>query len=499
MTAPPVSAPVTAQVTSPAWRVIGMVAVPVGVLLFALSGRYGYHRDELYFLAAGHHLAWGYPDQGPLVPALCRLMDELAPGSLVVFRLPAALAAVAGTVVSALTARELGGRVFAQGMTALVVGTGVFTLLSGHLMATATFDLPIWAIAIFLFIRILRTGQERLWLLVGLVMGVGLLNKALPAVLALGLFVGVLMVPTARPQLRSGWLWCGVLIAGAMWVPYLLWQAGHGWPQLQLAHDVSAEYSSAGERLGFVALQLLGFGPLGGWLWITGLVHLWRSTDWRKVLPYVWLTVIVVLIVTAGQGYYTAGVYPALIAAGAVRLEERVRRPVLAVVVALAIALLFVPAELPILSASALANSPWSGLAENQFETVGWPEFTRQVDTAFHTIPASQRAHATILTQNYGEAGAVDRYGPALGLPPAHSGLNGFGYWGPPPETATWAVVVSEDGPPSPLLRQCRYVRRVTNHAGVDNEESQYAAIYVCRAPAAGWAATWPKFTYLNN
>jgi 4-amino-4-deoxy-L-arabinose transferase-like glycosyltransferase len=489
----------TAPVGAPAWRAIAFVAVPVGVALFALSGRYGYHRDELYFLAAGHHLAWGYPDQGPLVPALGRLMDELAPGSLVVFRLPATLAAVVVTVVSALTARELGGRAFAQGFAALVVGTGVLTLLAGHLMATATFDFLVWVVSIFLFVRILRTGEQRLWLLIGLVMGLGLLNKALPTVLALGLLVGCVLVPSVRPQLRSGWLWGGVLIAGAIWVPYLLWQADHGWPQLQLAQDVSAEYSAAGERLGFFALQLLGFGLVGAWLWITGLARLWRSTDWPKVLPYAWLTVIVVFIVTAGQGYYTAGIYPVLIAAGAVRMEERVRRPGLVLAGALVIALVFVPAELPVLSATTLANSPWSGLAENQLETVGWPEFTDQVAAAFATIPASQRAHETILTENYGEAGAVERYGPALGLPYAYSGLNAFGYWGPPPATATWVTVVAEDGPPMPVLRQCRFVRRVTNSSGVDNEESQFAAIYVCRAPAAGWAATWPRFTHLSN
>jgi 4-amino-4-deoxy-L-arabinose transferase-like glycosyltransferase len=488
-----------APIGAPTWRAIGMVAVPAGVALFALSGRYGYHRDELYFLAAGHHLAWGYPDQGPLVPALGRLMDELAPGSLVVFRLPATLAVVGGTVVSALTARELGGRAFAQGLTALTVGTGVFTLLTGHLMVTATLDFSVWVVAVFLVIRTLRKGQQRLWLLVGLVIGVGLLNKALPVVLALGLLVGGLMVPSVRPQLRSRWLWGGALIATAIWVPYLVWQSDHGWPQLQLAHDISSEYSTAGERLGFVALQFLLFGPVGAWLWITGLARLWRSADWAKVLPWTWLTVVVAFAATAGQGYYTAGIYPVLIAAGAVRLEERVRRPGTVLAGAAAAALVFVPASLPVLSASTLSDSPWSGLAENQLETVGWPELTRQVAAAYATIPAEQRADSTILTDNYGEAGAVDRYGPSLGLPYAYSGLNAFGYWGPPPQTASWVIVVSEGGPPVPLLRQCRYVRRVTNSSDVDNEESQFAAIYVYRAPAAGWAATWPRFTRLGN
>ena len=137
----------------------------------------------------------------------------------------------------------------------------MFTLLTGHLMVTATLDFPVWVVAVFLVIRTLRKGQQRLWLLVGLVIGVGLLNKALPVVLALGLLVGGLMVPSVRPQLRSRWLWGGALIATAIWVPYLVWQSDHGWPQLQLAHDISSEYSTAGERLGFVALQFLLFTP----------------------------------------------------------------------------------------------------------------------------------------------------------------------------------------------------------------------------------------------
>ncbi|MEP6526515.1 MAG: glycosyltransferase family 39 protein, partial [Nocardioidaceae bacterium] len=191
--------------------------------------------------------------------------------------------------------------------------------MTGHLMVTATLDFPVWVVTVFLVIRILRTDEPRLWLLVSLVIGIGLLNKALPAVLALGLLVGGLMVPSVRAQLRSPWLWGGAALAAAIWVPYLLWQSDHGWPQLQLAHDISSEYSTAGERLGFVALQLLLFGPVGAWLWITGLARLWRSADWAKVLPWTWLTVVVVFAVTAGQGYYTAGIYPVLIAAGAVR------------------------------------------------------------------------------------------------------------------------------------------------------------------------------------
>ena len=264
-----------------AWRPILGVTLGLAVVLIALSGRYGYHRDELYFLACGRHLAWGYPDQPPLTPFLAWAMNGIGHGALVVFRLPATLAAAAVTLLTALMARDLGGGRFAQVLAAVTMALSTYVLLSGHLLVTSTVDLLVWVTVTWLVLRILRGGDERLWLAVGAASGLGFLNKQLPIVLLLGLLVGVLLTPSARHVLRSPWLWAGMAIAAAMWAPVLLWQADHGWPQVTLAGQIRDEYGSVGERLGFFALQIVLFSVGAAYLWVTGLTGLWRDEDWR--------------------------------------------------------------------------------------------------------------------------------------------------------------------------------------------------------------------------
>jgi 4-amino-4-deoxy-L-arabinose transferase-like glycosyltransferase len=492
---------------------VATVVAVVGTLLVAVAGRYGYHRDELYFIACGRHPAWGYPDQGPVTPILARLMDDLAPGSPTVLRLPAIGCLLGSVVLAALLARELGGGRFAQGLTALVVGTGVAPLLAGHLLATATVDLLVWVAVTYLVVRILSrpSGElDRWWLVVGLVVGIGLLNKALPGVLVLGLLVAALLVPAVRPRLRSGWLWAGALVAVACWAPYLVWQAGNGWPQQELAADIAREYGTAPERVAFFVQQLVLFGFPGAYLWLVGAARSLRHREprygparpaWQPVLGWAWLVVLVVFAVTAGQGYYGAGLYPALVAAGAVGVEARwtsARVRCVVVSATAAAAALLIPAALPVLPAAMLASSGWKDAASTQLDTVGWPRLVDDVAAAYRSLPDADRRGAVILTDNYGEAGAVDLLGPARGLPRAWSGHNGYGWWGPPRDGGTAVVAVFEGGPPA-ALTGCRLTTRVRNDEGVPNEESTYAAVYVCRPPARGWAAVWPAVRHLSS
>jgi Dolichyl-phosphate-mannose-protein mannosyltransferase len=491
-----VSEPGGVGVRRVAWPVVLAVAGMLGVTLVLLSGRYGYHRDELYFIAAGGHPAWGYPDQPPLTPLVAWAADRLGGGSLAVFRLPAVVVAVSVTVLSALITRELGGARFAQGLAAFATASGTYVLLSGHLVVTSTFDLLAWVLITWLVIRILRTERERLWLLVGVVTGLGLWNKQLPIVLLGALMVGVVLTPATRYWLRNRWLWMGMAVAALMWVPVLLWQERHGWPQLTLARQISAEYGTAGERLNFAILQLVLFSLGGTLLWIAGLVTLWRDDTWHRVLAWAWLVVLVFFAVTAGQGYYPAGIYPALIAAGAVVVEQWRARWAVVVMVAVSSALLL-PAALPLLSPATLAGSPWNDLGETQRETVGWPQLVAQVASAYDSLPAAERATAGIVTANYGEAGAIDRYGAAHGLPEAWSGHNGFGLWGPPPASTAPVVVVWEDGPPTGLFSGCRLVGPVLGP--VRNEETTRAAVYMCAGPANNWGREWPRLRHLSS
>ncbi|GAA4357551.1 glycosyltransferase family 39 protein [Angustibacter luteus] len=500
---PPLADPTDATSTPelPAVAVVPLALVSglTVLVLLVLAPHYGYFRDELYFLAAGRHLAWGYPDQGVLTPALARVADELAQHSLLALRTPAALLTGVTVLAAGLTAREVGGGRLAQLLAAVAVATGTLTLLTGHLLATSTADLTVWVVIGWLTTRLLRTRDTRLWLVLGAVCGLGLTNKDLPLALAGATVLAIAIDPGARRLLASGWLAAGAGAALLAWAPGLVWQARHGWPQVELAGQIRDEYGVLGERIGFLAIQLTIFSVGATLVMIPGIWMLLRDKDFRAYRPLVWIAaiVLVVFIVTAGQVYYPAGAYVPLIAAGAVALEARgASWRSIAIVVATA-ALLF-PAALPLLPATTLADSPWSGLGEQQRESVGWTDLVDQVAGAYESIPAAERASSVVFTSNYGEAGAVDELGAARGLPAAYSGHNGYGLWGPPPQSMTGPVVVVAEGSrPDDVFDGCDEGRKVTGP--VPNEERDEAWIYVCEGPRGSWGAVWAALEHLSS
>ena len=307
--------------------VLAIAAVFTGVLI-ALSDRYGYHRDELYFLACGQHLAWGYPDQPPLVPVIARLMTDLAPGSLLVLRLPSALAGGGLVVLTGLLARELGGRAAAQALACAVIALAPVMTGTFHWLETATFNLLAWALLLWLLVRILRTGDQRLWLLAGLIAGAGLLNSDLVAFLMLAV-VAALAVAGPRAPLRSGWFYAGGAIALALWAPYLVWQGSHGWPELTVAHSIAAGQSGSSAPWWLIVPEQFILVP--AWfapIWIAGLVRLLRNPElhWCRAAGVAWPVLAVVFMVTGGKPYYLAAYLPVLIAAGAQPTVDWARR-----------------------------------------------------------------------------------------------------------------------------------------------------------------------------
>jgi 4-amino-4-deoxy-L-arabinose transferase-like glycosyltransferase len=358
-------------------------------------------------------------------------------------------------------------------------------------------DVALQVLLVWLVVRALRTGRHGLWLIGGAVLGLGLLNKQLPAFLAVSLVVGTVLSPAARPALRSAYPYLAGVVAAAAWLPTLWWQARHGWPQLTLAGQIREEYGQVGERIGFAGTQFVLFGVGSGVLWVTGVVRLLRDPGLGRFRPlaWAWVTLMVVFAVTAGQVYYAAGIYPALIAAGAVAAERWPRRRLLVAWTAVG-AVVMLPASLPVLPPRILDDTVWSGLAEPLRESVGWPGLAEQVAAVRRSLPEAQRATAVVVTSNYGEAGGIEEYGPALGVPrPAYSGHNGFAAWGPPPANAGPVILVWQ-GDPSPWFAGCTPRGRVVT--GVDNEEGEEATVYLCTGPVGDWAQVWPRLTRLR-
>jgi 4-amino-4-deoxy-L-arabinose transferase-like glycosyltransferase len=482
------------------------VAGSVAALLAGLSGRYGYHRDELYTLAASRHLAWGYPDQPPLVALLARSLSLVAPGSVAVLRLPSALAVAAIVVLTALVTRELGGQRTAQTLAATSMAVAPLLLGAGHLLSTTTYDMLAWALLLWLVVRVLRTGDRRLLVVCGAVAGIGLLNKDLVASLLAALVAGI-AVAGPRRLLASRWLWIGGAVAAALWAPYLAWQARHGWPQWQVARAVAEGSSGSSQpRALFLPEQLGLISPYLAPIWIAGLVRLFRDPALRccRAIGWAYLLLAALFVVLGGKPYYLGGFFPMLLAAGAqptvdwVRSRRpRLRRTVLGAALVLT-ATSSVLITLPVLPLGALHRTPIVAVNYDTGETIAWPTYVQQIAGVFRELPAGRQATAAIVTSNYGEAGAIDRYGRALGLPSVYSGHNGYWYWGPPPATADTVVAVGFD---RDFLRRSfgdvRLATRLDNHLRIVNDE-QGAAVWVCSRPRDSWPALWPRFRSLG-
>jgi hypothetical protein len=494
----------------PAPRVVGPfsrgVLVVAGLLLIelmAFAGRYGYHRDEMYFIVAGSHPAFGYPDQPPLVPLLAWLMHAISP-SLYLLRLPSALAAAATVVVTGATARDAGGGRRAQLIAAGVAAVSAISLATGHFVTTTTFDVLSTSILGWLLVRAIMRHDPRPLLWAGVVVGVGFEAKPQVAVVAVVALVSLALVGP-RWVFRSRHLWVGVVIAALLGAPYLIWQQQHGWPQLTVAGNIAGDAESG--RAGFIPFQLVMVSPLLVPVWIAGLVTAWRNPARRvlRVLPVLFVLLAAAYLVGDGKAYYLASLYPTVIGVGAIATDEwlgrgRPKRRLawLGVAVALS-AVISAVVALPVLPEHDLPGSASIALNPDLGETVGWPQFIATVSTAWHDLPPATRAHAVIFTENYGEAGAVDVLGRHDGLPHAFSGHNGFSLWAQPGPDETTTVVLGYGGPASvsAYFTGCRVVARVSNPVKLDNDE--YGdPVLVCTGRTAPWSALWPRLRHYD-
>jgi hypothetical protein len=481
-------------------RLVLPVAMLELLVQLAFANRYGYHRDELYFRTAGRHPAFGYDDQGPLMPLLGRVSEAFFGESPRGLRIVSALVVALVVVVVALLARELGAGAIGQLVAAVGTAASAFVLAVGHLLSTTTLDLLVWTATLLVVAGILGGGDERLWLAAGLVVGVGLENKQLPLLLVLALALGLALDHRLVAVLRSPWLWGGTAITVAIWLPNLVWQGVHGWPQLELAEDIRRD--EAGEnRATLVPLQLLLVGlPLVPVLAV-GLWALLRDSalrSWRS-LGLAYLALLGLLLVLGGKSYYAVPMLLGLLAAGAVVVERwlttRARKVLLATALGLTAALSAVVA-LPLVPADELEATPIPDLNEDAIETVGWPELARTVAGVHGGLSPAERATAVVFTGNYGEAGAIDRYGPELGLRRAYSGHNAYARFGIPPGSAGPVIVLGYRVPPADLER-CRAEATIDNGVGLENEE-QGGTVFVCERPVAPWAELWPDLTHLD-
>jgi 4-amino-4-deoxy-L-arabinose transferase-like glycosyltransferase len=480
---------------------VWLIAVAQAAVLITTSTRYGYHRDEMYFVVAGSHAAFGYPDQPPLVPLLSWAMNAIAPGSLLVLRAPSALAAAATTILAALIAREVGGGRRAQVIAALCTACSGFALAVSHLVSTTTFDMLSTTIFGWLAIRAILRRSGMSVLAAGLVVGIGVQAKPQVGLVA-GVMVATLFLVGPREPLRSRWAVGGAACAFVLAAPYVIWQQAHGWPQLTVAGNIAG--SQEGGRAGFIPFQLVMVSPLLVPVWVAGVLLPFRRRRWRELrfVPITYGVMAALYLVGNGHAYYLASLYPVLLGLGAIPTARWTtgapgRTRLLAGAIVLSAAISSVIA-LPLLPERDLQGSIVMALNPAQGETVGWPRFVQTVAGAWRRIPVGERVHTAVFTGNYGEAGAIDLLGSKLRLPRAYSGHNGFSEWGIPPADDSRALLVGfEDGAEAaPYFRRCQTLAVVNDGVGLNNDE-QGLPVMLCQV-AGRWPTLWSRLRHYD-
>ena len=447
-------------------------ALAVGVLPFlalafhlSTAGRYGIFRDELYYLACGRHLDFGYVDHPPLVALVARVAGELFGSSLVGLRLLPALAGAATALVAALLARELGGRVYAQRLAALCVTLGGNALFSFQILSMNAFDHLVWALCFWLAARALRRTSGGDWLLFGLVAGLGLENKISVLFLGGGLALGLLLF--RRDVLARAGAWWGAALAALLFAPHVAWQIAHGFPTREFIANAQAYKIAELAPARFLFLAGTEGGVASIPVAVAGLVGLFALRRWRPLLPLAaaFVAVLAFLALTRSKPYYAAPAFALVFAAGGATLEAlggawpaRLARGAL-LATALLGGLVFAPFGKPLLApadyvrySEALGIRPppaerseLGRLPQHFADMHGWPELAAAVSRVYHSLPAADRARARVFGQNYGEAGAIDFFGPGLGLPPAISAHNSYHLWGPGDWTGEVLIVLGDE------------------------------------------------------
>jgi hypothetical protein len=485
---------------------LALLALAFVALHLLTNGQYGFHRDELATLADARHLAWGYVAYPPLTPAVARVALELFGPSLPGLRLFATLGQAASMVLVGLMARDLGGGRFAQAVAALAAATAPIALIMGALFQYVGFDYLWWVVASYCTIRLLRSENPHWWIGIGAAIGLGMLTKYTMAVFVAGLVAGVLLTSTRR-YLTSRWLWIGALVAFLIFLPNLIWQIQHGFVSLEFLSAIRARDVALGRTDDFLLEQFfVCTSVVAAPLWIAGLLYYFvsRSSHRFRLLGWMYVVPFVLLLLTHGRAYYLGPAYPMLIAAGAVvverwlaslrRTQSRIFRGVtwaaLAIGTVIGCAL-----SLPIAPVGSGLWDITGAVHDNFVEQIGWPDLVETVTDIYAGLPPDERPGTAILAGNYGEAGAVDLYGPAAGLPRAISGTNSFwdrGYGDPPPQTVI--VLGFRREVAERFFERCELAGRVTNRYGVKNEESRdHPDIFVCRDPRQTWPVLWPE------
>jgi hypothetical protein len=485
-------------------------AIAAVIIHLPILERYGVHRDELYFVECGKHLAAGYVDHPPLVPWIARAACELGDCGVLALRLPSLLARLATVALTIVVAKRLGGGGLAQLLAGLAVVFAPAFQRMGKILCIPVFEPVFWTSGALLLLALARGGRPRLWLGLGVIVGVGLLNKHTMLIWVAGAGLAVLASPL-RLHLRTPWPWLGGALAVAIWSPNLLWQADHGWATLEFLRNIRTGMLAEIPRSLFLLGQLLYMHPFSALLWLAGLVTSLRVRDGAG-RPFVWmfLLMLAVFLLTRAKPYYLAPAYPPLFALGAIAWERWLRtagRRVVLVAAQVVTGVATTIFTLPFLSlpdTDAMVDRllggvvPAVALTHDLHDEFGWRELGQATAIAMQQLSPAERDRSTIVTANYGQAAAINYFAPDLDLPRASSGHMTFFLWGPGNPEAAVLIAVGLSQPW--LAEACGSLGLLgqKDHP-LSLSDERHVPIQICRELRLPLPALWPTLKRFDH
>ena len=487
-------------------------ACKLAVHLYA-GRHYGYFVDELYYLACSRHLDWGYVDQPPLIAVMMGMVRVTLGQSLPAIRLLPAIAGAAEAALTAAIARELGGKGFAQVVAAISVLAAPAILGMDSLMTMNAFEPLFWMACAYLLIRIIKTGNERLWIWFGALAGIGLQNKYSMMIFGAGIVLGLLLT-SQRRLLASRWVWIGGAIAFLILLPNLYWNMRHHFPFLELQANIRHSGRNVPFGfLGFFGQEIFTMLPLTFPIWLGGLWFFFFSKQGKpyRALGWAWVFTAGVIFTMNPRVYYLYPAFPLLLAAGGVTWElwlvsPRVRwLKVTYPALMLAIGAIFAPLATPVLPvekyiayAKALHIEPpriethkLGPLPQLYADQFGWEEMAAVVARAYNSLPPDVRAKTAIFGQNYGQAGAIDLFGPKYGLPPAIAPHQSYFLWGPRDYTGESMIVM--DDHQQQLENYFASVQKVGTVYHPYSMPYEHFDVFYCRGMKQNLHEIWPR------
>ncbi len=485
-------------------------------LLIIFAGNYGLFRDEYYYIEISKHLDWGYVDVQPLTAIILAISRALFGDSIFGIRIFSYLAGSVIVIVAGLIAREMNGSKFAQIFTGfLVIFSGVILGTSGYYSMNA-FDILLSSLMFYFLIRLINTGNQKLWIVIGLIFGFGLQNKLTFLFLGFGLLIGLILTKNRR-YLKSKEIWIGAIIALIIFLPNIIWQVANGYPTLDFMRNAAAFKNKPMGIVGFTLNSLLELNPGFALFILTAIYFLFFSKPGKtfRIIGWIYISVFLVFVFNNGKPYYMGVLYPTILAAGVVGadylienyLKKYVR--VILVIFVLPSILIAVPFSIPVLNvdtfikySQVLGIKPESGersklglLPAFYADRFGWEEMVQKTALAYNKLTDSEKKETLIFGHNYGDAGAVNFYRQKYNLPPAISSHNNFWIWGYS-ENYNGNILIVLGSDSEKIMEYYEDVKKVESYWNKYGMPYENVDVFVCKKPKLPFNEIWKRIKF---